>query len=52
MHHGFEQPLATGEEEVDLVIHDLLVKDYPILLRVTPAKRAYLPVVLRGSHTE
>jgi hypothetical protein len=35
--HGFEQPVIASEEDGNLVIHDLLVKDYPILLRLTPA---------------
>jgi PKD repeat protein len=34
--HSFEQPIVTSEEDDDLVIHELLVKDYPILLRVSP----------------
>jgi PKD repeat protein len=34
--YGFEQPVITSEEEGDLIIRDLLVKDYPILLRVSP----------------
>ncbi|MCJ7433818.1 MAG: cellulase family glycosylhydrolase, partial [Anaerolineales bacterium] len=31
--NGFEQELITGAENGDLVIRDLLVKDYPIILR-------------------
>ena len=34
--HGFQQPITSSEEGGDLVIHDLLVKDYPIILRVSP----------------
>jgi hypothetical protein len=45
--YGFEQQVITSEEEGDLVIHDLLVKDYPIILRVTPTKYTFLPLVLR-----
>lgn len=33
--HGFEQPVIASEEDGSLVIRDLLVKDYPILLRVS-----------------
>ena len=29
----------------DLVIRDLLVKDYPILLRLGSIRRVYLPIV-------
>jgi hypothetical protein len=32
--YGFEQQLSTSDEDGSLVIHDLLVKDYPILLRL------------------
>ncbi|MGD2147990.1 MAG: right-handed parallel beta-helix repeat-containing protein [Anaerolineae bacterium] len=46
--HGFEQPIITSEEGDDLVIRDLLVKDYPIILRVSPIRRVFLPVVLKG----
>jgi hypothetical protein len=46
--HGFRQPVITSEEGSDLVIRDLLVKDYPIILRVRPIRRVFLPVVLRG----
>jgi hypothetical protein len=31
--NGFEQELITEAEDGDLVIHNLLVKDYPIILR-------------------
>ncbi|MGD2148925.1 MAG: PKD domain-containing protein, partial [Anaerolineae bacterium] len=34
--HSFEQPIVTSAEDGDLVIHDLLVKDFPILLRISP----------------
>jgi hypothetical protein len=33
--HGFEQQMITGEQDGNLVIRDLLVKDYPILLRLS-----------------
>ena len=35
--HGFEQELITNVEDGNLVICNLLVKDYPIMLRLTPA---------------
>jgi PKD repeat protein len=34
--YGFEQPILTHEEDGDLIIRDLLVRDYPIILRVSP----------------
>jgi hypothetical protein len=33
--YGFEQPLITSSENGNLVIRDLLIKDYPIILRIT-----------------
>jgi len=47
--HGFEQPLMADEEGGNLVIRDLLVKDYPILLRVSQIRHIFLPTVLRGA---
>jgi parallel beta-helix repeat protein len=34
--YSFEQPIVTTEQDGYLVIHDLLVKDYPVILRVSP----------------
>jgi len=34
--NGFEQELVTSIEDGNLVIQNLLVKDYPIILRLTP----------------
>ena len=31
---GYEQPLPSQEHDGDLIIEDLLVKDYPILLHI------------------
>ncbi len=33
--HGFEQQIITSTEDGSLVISNLLVKDYPIILRLT-----------------
>ena len=44
--HGFEQPIVTREGNGSLVIEDLLVKDYPIILRLNAVGKIYLPVVL------
>jgi len=33
--YGFEQQLITSSENDNLVIRDLLIKDYPIILRIT-----------------
>jgi hypothetical protein len=47
--HGFQQQLVTSEADGDLVIHDLLVKDYPLILRLYEPKHLYLPSILRGT---
>jgi hypothetical protein len=44
---GFEQELIASEEGGNLVIHDLLVKDYPIILRLNPTRYVFLPIVLK-----
>jgi hypothetical protein len=46
--HGFQQQMITSEEDGNLVIRDLLIKDYPIIFRVTPTKYVFLPTVLKG----
>jgi hypothetical protein len=33
--NGFEQQMITSTEGKNLIIHDLLIKDYPIILRLT-----------------
>jgi hypothetical protein len=48
--HGYVQPMNTSEESGNLVIRDLLVKDYPIILRLSSAKYVFLPIVFKG-HT-
>jgi hypothetical protein len=46
--HGFEQEVVAGEEDGNLVVRELLAKDYPILLRLISPKRVCLPIVLKG----
>ena len=46
--YSYQQPVIAEEEGGDLVIRDLLVKDYPILLRLSSTKRIFLPSVLKG----
>ena len=33
--NGFEQELISTNENANLTIHDLLVKDYPIIIRLS-----------------
>jgi len=33
--HGFEQELVTNAEDGSLVIHNLLIKDYPLIIRLS-----------------
>jgi parallel beta-helix repeat protein len=46
--YSYQQPVIAEEEGGDLVIRGLLVKDYPILLRLRSTKRVFLPSVLKG----
>jgi hypothetical protein len=45
--HGFKQQIVTSEKNGDLIISDLLVKDYPIILRVAPTKYLFLPIIVQ-----
>jgi len=47
--HGFQQQLITNEEDGNLVIRDLLVKDYPIILRLYEPNYLFLPGIMKGS---
>jgi hypothetical protein len=47
--HGYKQQLVTSEEGGNLVIRDLLVKDYPAILRIAPTKYLYLPSILKDA---
>ena len=46
--YGFEQRVMTTEEDSDVVIRDLLVKDYPIILRLSSIKHVFLPIGMSG----
>ena len=45
---GYEQQLVASEEDGNLVIRDLLVKDYPIILRLSPTRYVFLPIVSKA----
>jgi len=42
---GYEQPMEAEVAGEDLVIRDLMVKDYPTVVKLISTKRTYLPVV-------
>jgi len=46
--HGFQQQMITDTEGENLVIRNLMVKDYPIILRIAPTRYVFLPVVVKG----
>jgi parallel beta-helix repeat protein len=46
--YSYQQPVIAEAEGGDLVIRDLLVKDYPIILRLFTTKYVFLPIVLKG----
>jgi hypothetical protein len=45
--HGFQQQMVTSEDDGNLVIHNLLVKDYPTILRIASIQYIYLPIILK-----
>jgi hypothetical protein len=47
--HGFQQQLLTSEVDNDIIIRDLLVKDYPIILRLYEPRYLFLPGIMKGS---
>ncbi len=44
---GYQQPLIARNEDDTLIIENLRLRDYPILIRLSPIRRLYLPVVVR-----
>jgi len=46
--YGYQQQMITDTVGGNLVIRDLLVKDYPIILRISPTRYVFLPTVLKG----
>ena len=48
MLYGFEQKLITSDEDESLGIGDLMVKDYPIILRLSSTRYSFLPAVLKS----
>jgi hypothetical protein len=47
--HGLKQQMVISEESGNLVIRDVLVKDYPVILRFTPTRSLFLPIVLKDT---
>jgi len=45
--YGYQQQVMTDTVGGNLVIRDLLVKDYPIILRLSPTRYVFLPIVLK-----
>jgi hypothetical protein len=48
--HNFRQPLDAYLEDDALVIPNLQVRDYPLVVRLSPSQRVFLPVVLTNQH--
>jgi Right handed beta helix region len=44
---GVQQGLDASTEGTNLVVRDLLVRDYPLFVRLTPHHQRYLPLVVR-----
>jgi parallel beta-helix repeat protein len=47
--YGYQQQLVANEEDGNTVIRNLLVKDYPLILRITPVSYTYLPIITKGA---
>lgn len=45
--HSLQQPLIIRDEGNALVIENLLLKDYPILIRLAPQNTIFLPLILK-----
>jgi len=48
--HNFRQPLDAYADGDSLVIPNLQVRDYPLVVRLSPIKRVFLPIVFRNLH--
>ncbi|MBN1136444.1 MAG: hypothetical protein JXM73_07650 [Anaerolineae bacterium] len=46
--YGYQQQVTTEAVDGNLVIRNLMVKDYPILLRLSSTRYVFLPIVLKG----
>lgn len=46
--YGYQQQIMTDTVDGNLVIRDLLAKDYPIILRLNSNKVIFLPLVSKG----
>jgi hypothetical protein len=46
--YGYQQQIMTDTVGGNLVIRDLLVRDYPILLRISPTRHVFLPIMLKN----
>ncbi len=44
--HSFQQPLITHNDGDALIISNLLLKDYPLLIKLAPFRQIYLPLVI------
>ncbi len=44
--HSIQQSLITHEDGDTLIIENLLLKDYPLLIQLTPPRQIYLPLVM------
>jgi hypothetical protein len=46
--YGYQQQIMTDTVDGNLVVRDLLVKDYPIILRLSSTRYVFLPVLSKG----
>ena len=47
--HGFDQELVGTLQGGGLTVPDLVIRDYPLLIRIAPSRRVFLPLTLRAA---
>lgn len=45
--NGIQQPLITSWDGEKLIVDGLIIRDYPIIVRIAPRRTIYLPLVIR-----
>ncbi len=43
---GYQQRLVTVQEAEELVLQDILLREYPLLIRIVPRRELYLPLII------
>jgi hypothetical protein len=49
--NGFQQALNTPAEGETLVLPDLLLREYPLLVRLAPRRKVFVPLILKDGES-